>query len=290
MLSKKFRKYSAKPELIEYIKASVDINVKENKPINITFLGGLYKLWRLDEAPEADWAELFAMMYYASWLKPICEIYEPGAWFDAFGDDYIVPIIDNVSPEEVDTYRNSYQNVMNFLHAYRPSNLKMTITSVGEKFESLTDFETKLQEDVQKYAADLPGGLPSLNEEKAATIELNARPSAEQKKDPKWREKIALVHDAYITLTKARTGYNTKPEKIRAFTVPLPSGMTISVGATKDSIAKYWVGVGALKPKDDTYRQLILSPSQLEKATFKWEKVNIPGLKGKNFSKIRVLS
>jgi hypothetical protein len=47
-------------------------------------------LWRIDEAPEADFAELFSSMYYVKWLKPVCEIYKPGVWFDFFVDDLIL--------------------------------------------------------------------------------------------------------------------------------------------------------------------------------------------------------
>ena len=55
-------------------------------------------------------------------------------------------------------------------------------------------------------------------------------------------------------------------------------------------VAAGWVGVGALKPKDDSFRQLVLSPSQLANAIFDWQELNIDGLESKNFKKIRVLS
>lgn len=73
---------------------------------------------------------------------------------------------------------------------------------------------------------------------------------------------------------------------MNVMTTPL-SGM-LSVGTTKDSIMKFWVGVGVLKPKEDSYRQIILSLGQLKKNDFRWEKVEL-GLRGKNFQKIRIL-
>ena len=51
---------------------------------------------------------------------------------------------------------------------------------------------------------------------------------------------------------------------------------------------KFWVGAGVLQLSDDGYRQLILSPKQLEKAKFEWQDVNL-GIGGKNFVRIRVL-
>ncbi len=64
----------------------------------------------------------------------------------------------------------------------------------------------------------------------------------------------------------------------------------LTVGSTKDSTMKFWVGAGALKPRDDSYRQIILSPSQLEKADFEWEALEIEGLNGRNFKRVRILS
>jgi hypothetical protein len=56
-----------------------------------------------------------------------------------------------------------------------------------------------------------------------------------------------------------------------------------------DTVAKYWVGVGALKQKDDNFRQMVLSPIQLEAAKCEYNTISIQNLDGKNFSRIRLL-
>lgn len=288
LMSKKFRKYSANEDLQNHIKNAIRINVEKNEPINVTFLHGAYKLWRLEETPEVDWAELFSLLYYSNWVKPVCELYEPGVWFDFFVDDYIINRLDNIPMFEVEAYIDSYQSVIDFLKAYQPSNLKMTITRVGKQFASEEDFDKSLQSNLEKLTAETPGGLPKRNEAQIAMVELNTKPTDEQLKDPKWREKVYHLHNAYMA-TKAEPGYHKgRPEKIMAFTQPLPSGTTISVGTTKSSVMKFWVGVGVLQPNNDSYRQLILSPKQLETAEFEWQNVSLR-ISGKNFTKIRVL-
>jgi hypothetical protein len=290
LMSKKFRKYSANEELQKQVKNAIRLNVGKNEPINVTFLHGAYKLWRLEEAPEADWAELFSLMYYSNWVKPICELYEPGVWFDFFVDDYIINRLDNIPMSDVQAYINSYQSLIDFLKPYQPKNLKMTITTVGGQFPSEEAFDESLQKNLEKLTADTPGGLSELNEAQKAMVELNTKPTDEQLKGPQWREKVFHLHNAYMA-TKAEPGYHKgRPEKIMAFTQPLPSGTTISVGTTKSSIMKFWVGVGVLELKKESYSQVILSPGQLEKAEFTFENVNIEGLNGKNFKKIRVLA
>jgi hypothetical protein len=289
LMSKKFRKYSANPELIEHIKNAIHLNISKRQPINITFLHGAYKLWRLKESPEADWAELFSLMYYSNWVKPVCDIYEPGVWFDSFVDDLIIPKLDNVPIEDIEAYIKSYQALIDFLKQYQPSNLKMTITPVGSKFASTKAFDESLQRNLETLTAKTPGGLPELNDTQKAMVELNTKVTDDQSKDPKWREKVFLLHNAYMS-TKAEPGYHkNRPEKIIAFTQPLPTGTTISVGTTKDSIMKFWVGVGVLKPHDDSYRQIILSPAQLAEANFSSVNIQILELTGRNFKNIRVL-
>lgn len=288
LLSKKFRKYSANEDLQNHIKNAIRSNIEQNQPINITFLHGAYKLWRLEEAPEADWAELFSLMYYSNWVKPICDVYGPGVWFDFFVDDYIISRLDNIPAADVQAYIDSYQSVMDFLAPYQPENLRMTITPVGGQFSSEQAFDESLQRNLEKLTADTPGGLPELDEAQIAMVELNTKPTDEQLRDPRWREKVYHLHNAYMA-TKAEPGYHKgRPEKIMAFTQPLPSGTAISVGTTKSSIMKFWIGAGVLQPKGDSYSQVILSPKQLEAATFDWQTVSL-GISGKNFAKIRVL-
>lgn len=289
--SKKFRKYSSTPKLIEHIKNSIKLNVQKNQPINITFLHGCYKLWRLEEAPVADWAELFAQMYFTNWLKPVCAVYKPGVWFDFFVDDLIVPKLNNITLSDVMAYRKSDQKILDFLKQYQPKNMKMTITGVGEQFNSPEEFDKKLQKDIKRFAATLPDGLPKITEATTATLDLNVKLTPEIAKDPLWHEKNALMHDAYIIYTKAETGYHSnRPDKIITFSQPFTSGTALAIGTTKTSIVRFWVGVGVLKKLGDSYVQYILSPKQLKASTFTKEDVEIDGLDGKNFKSIRILT
>lgn len=293
LTSKKFRKYGLSEEYAKHVRDSVEASVAVNEPIKIVFFGGCYKLWRLDESPEADWAELFAYMYYTHWMKPICEVYKPGVWFDFLLDDYIVSRLNNIPEADVRTYRKSRDMVLEFLKPYQPKNLNMTHTNEGSLFESRDAYESALEKAIKDLSGSLPGNLPQLSEAQKAAVELNTHATDEQMSDPQWREKIELLHSAYY-MARNETGYYApETHKIIAFTQPFAPGKPLAVGTTKDTIAKYWVGVGALKrkddSKDDSYRTQVLSPKQLDNAKFKTENVSFKGLDGKNFSSIRVL-
>jgi hypothetical protein len=289
IMSKKYRKYAVEPLVAEHIKAAIALNIKNHTPINVTTFHGAYKLWRLDEAPEPDWAELFAAMHYTNWLRPICELYKPGVWFDYFVDDYIVPMINTATEAEQATYMRTYRDMFKFLAKYQPANFKMTVSGVGEQFPSREAFQEKLAKDIERHAATLPNGLPNISDKHMASLRLNAQPTPEQQEDPQWAAKNTLIHDAY-SITKRETNYYNQPQKILAFTTPIP-GKAMGVGTTRASIAKFWAGVGVLKPKaEGDFDQVILSPSQLEHATYEWQPLAVSGLHGKNFTRVRVLT
>jgi len=285
LMSKKFRKYSVTPEYIEHIHSAIKLSIEKNEPIKLTLVFGGYKLWRLDEAPEVDWAELFSLMYYAQWLSPIANLYKPGVWFDFYSDDAILEIMDNVPKKDTEKYVRTFKELLEFIKPYLPQNLSFTLNRVGDQYKSYDDFKNELEESIYRVKADL-GGLPQLNEEQVGLVELNVRLKPGQVDDPQWREKVFLIHEGYAKVLKRRPYYRTR-DKIFVITRPIKD--SIAVGTTKTSVAKFWVGAGALKKNGDSFKEYVLSPKQLESYSFVKEKIDIDGLSSKNFKSIRII-
>ncbi len=284
ILSKKFRKYSVDDAFLKSLNRAVNINLDKNEPIKFALPFGGYKLWRFEEFPEVDWAELFTLIYYTNWLKPILNNYEPGVWFDFSSDDAIVEILDNIPKKDTDAYANSFRKLINFMERFMPENMRFTITQVGSRYAK-GEFEAELKEKMETLKNSI-GGLPKVSESERKMIDLNAKPRPGEKRDDVWYQKNKLLHDAYMTVSKRRPYYRTE-DKLLAFTKKLPNG--VAIGTTKTSIAKFWVGVGVLKRRDDGFIESILSPDQLEKAEYEWQPVSIEGLNGKNFNRLRVV-
>lgn len=285
LMSNKFRKYSVSDAGKANIKKAIAFNVSQGLPINITFLQGCYKLWRLDSAPNADWAELFALSYYIEWLKPILAVYKPGVHLDFFMDDLALVKVANLKREEIKAYKKTFGVIIDFLGAYYPKNLKITMTPNSSLFKTEDDFWKELDKAV---AAWKPASEIILTEAQKATIDLNVRLLPGQDARPLWREENARIHDAYMAMQQ-RQSYRAAADKINA--IPYSQGWSrgIMPGSTKSSTVKYWTGVGVLKPRSETYMQTILSPSQLDNANFQTYDIQIKGLDGENFKQIRVL-
>ena len=284
LMNKKFRKYSVTPEYQKHIKKAISLNVDRNLPIKLTFPFGGYKLWRLKETPEVDWAELFTLIYYTNWLSPICDIYPAGVWFNFYSDDFIVPRMNNIERTDVDSYRHTFQNLLLFLNKYLPDNLKFTLTRVIDQYKNIEEFETDLHEKIAEAEKEFNAN-PTINEKMRTQISLNVKPTDKQTLDTHWLERTHILHQAYLRVKYKRPYYRTE-DNILAFSSPITD--SIAVGTTKRSIAKFWCGVGVLEKEGDTYHDLVLSPKQSEDIEFEKYDMSISGLTGKNFNSIKI--
>jgi hypothetical protein len=291
LMSKKFRKYSVPEKNQAILRAAVEKNVVNGEPIKISWPFGGYKLWRLEESPETDWAELFTIMYLIRWLKAVCALYAKGVELTFWVDEVVIAKMNNIPQADLDAYQDSFAKLLSFVEPYLPPGLTLSVFLERSQYESDEAFEEGLAKEMEKLEKNRAAKLQPLSEAAIRAIEMNVKLQPEQAQDPLWREKVDLMHNAYYNLqeqqNRVRPSYTT--ENITAFSVFFEPNV-IPIGTTKTSIAKFWVGVGALLKRKDGFIETILTPSQLESTQASWELVKIDGLIGKNFNKIRVLS
>ncbi len=281
IMSKKFRKYSVSQKANELVREAIILNINKNEPIKIAIPFGSYKLWRLEEYPEPDWAELFAMIYYAYWLKPITDVYSPGVWFDFCGDDAVLELMNKITEIDTEKYKKTFRNLILFIQPYLPENFKYTFSPVSERYSSKEEFLL----DLNAKKEDLKNrGLPPLTQDQIDMIDLNVKVENDEKVNYIENQ---LLHDAYLAVSKRRI-HHKQPDKILISATPFGDRTSLPVGTTKSSVVKFQTGAGVLRKRGDIYQECIYSPSQVESANFTWEKVELPGLEGKNFCKIRV--
>lgn len=286
VMSKKFRKLKAADEAVQIAKRAIHLAVAANKPIRIFQMFGGNKLWRFEEAPEIDWAELFSLVYFLQWCRSIASVYEPGVVFEYFSQDVSVERLNNVPRSETNRYSETFREMIKWIEPYLPPNIKIVYTRNYELFADPAQYDKEVEVAKQEILEKNGGQLPELTEAMKAATELNVKLKPGQDKDPEWREKVELEHQA-IFQTKTLREYSDNPDIL--WTCPTYYADSVVTGSTKSSMAKFWAGVGALRPRGEKYNELVLTPKQLEAAKFTWEEVMIPGLKGKNFTRVRVL-
>jgi hypothetical protein len=286
VLSKKFRKLKADQDTIDFCKESIKIALSENGPLSIGCVHGGTKLWRFEEYPEVDWAELFNMIYYAKWMRYIDEIYEPGVTLEYFSMDVVQLRLNNLPRSETDQYTQSFEKIIEWMKQYLPENIRFTHRRYGDAYKDLSEYDDELEVAMKTVSDELGGKLPVLTPEQKYMTELNVRVTPEQKEDPLWREKNEFMHLA-VERTKAMDDYVNDKRFVPVCPTPWPG--VITTGSTKKSFAKFWYAVGALERDNVGFSQIVLTPKQLAAANFEWEATNITGLSGKNFSKVRVI-
>ena len=290
LTSKKFRKFSIPEENTIRIKKEIQERVLKKEPLLIQYPFGGYKLWRLKEAPEVDWGELFSIMYYARWVKDICKIYEPGVRFIFRFDEVVVKKLNNIPESDTEAYRKSFEELLDFIKPYIPENIYFGVFSERERYDSYEDFEKELAVEIEALREERKNNPFEIPADEKSAIDLNVKLLPDQDKDPNWRDEVNLIHFAYYNLqeNKVHPRKHYMHEGIVAFTLMFDATNLIPIGTTKTSVAKFWVGVGALKKRGDSYIETVLSPTQLEQSNCEEESIEIKGLKGKNFSSIRV--
>lgn len=286
VMSKKFRKLKPGEDAVRLTKDAIKLLVKENKPIRILEMFGGNKLWRFEEAPEIDWAELFSLMYFVEWARLIASVYKPGVNFEYFSQDISVESLNNIPRSETDKYTETFLALLKFIEAYLPPNVKVTYTRHFDLFKNPDDYYKELEEAKEEILIKNKGRLPQLTDAMKAATELNVKLKPGQANDPEWREKVELQHQA-IFETKTLKKISDDPSKI--WTCPTYYADSVVTGSTKRSFAKFWAAVGVLKTEGDSFVELVLTPKQLETAKYTWENVDIKGLEGKNFKRIRIL-
>ena len=284
LLAKRFRKFSVTAKQHAGIAEAVRRAVAANAPVPLLFPFGGYKLWRFAEAPEADWAELFTLIHYANWLKPVAAIYPPGVVFDFASDAIVIERLNNIPRADTDAYAASLDRLIARIAPLLPANLVFRHFSVYEA----ADFEAEFAGHVAAIRARNGGKPPALGEWVAPSIELNVRPRPGQTDDPLWREKVFELMLAYNAMAK-RAARLADPSFIVASPTRLENRNCIPIGTTRASVAKFWAGVGALQPAGESFVEVVLSPSQARKASFDWAPVAVPELPGRNFERLRIL-
>lgn len=292
---KKFRRWKLPDLARERIDKVLDFCLLNKESIIFRFRFGGYKLWQLKSAPEVDWAEFFSIAYYSEYLAPIIATHSYGVKLIFVLEDICIEKMNNISKSEMDAYYDSFDRLCNEFKRYIPKNYSIDVVRHSTLFSSneelYKEFETKMAEIRETWREkQSPLYLESILKTAALNIKWGGVVDLTKISDEEKQKKIeesAIMHDALVELPTIRAFSDKNPRIILIFTTPLPK--VISIGMTKASIVKFWVGTGVLEEKNGCYLDHIVSPSQIEKIKeVPFKKVLINLIPGVNFSTIKV--
>jgi len=292
---KRFRRWKLPDLARERIDRALDFCISMQKPLLFRFRFGGYKLWRLESAPEVDWAEFFALAHYSEYLAPIIAAHAPGVKLLFMSDDVFVERLDNVPPSDTEAYYESFKKLCAAFKRYAPENFSMEMKRHSALFNSKEELDGEFDVKMKELEASWrkkqdPEKLKNALTTSALNIKWDGVRDLTKLSDKEKQsmiERSAIMHDALVQLPTIRSFSDQNPGMISIFTTPFPS--VVAIGTTKTSVAKFWVGSGILEDRAGRYFDHIISPSQIEKlrdSTLKEIPIDLIPLK--NFSTIKV--
>ena len=308
--------YSGKSQsydAIGYTLTKLSNAMSENKPLIFTFCFGGYKSHTSFSHPEVDWAELFHMNYFVSYLYPIIKMYPYGVRIEYESEEVSIQF-NNVPQIQTDKYTLSFNKLLDYfvktvqikygillnmrlvlardLYKNGVSQLYSIMEEkkplYTEYFEQLTEGEKKKW--IQRAEANFmwDNGIKNygvLSESEKYDVYKNARIMNEAFLDADYILRESWFEDPYrIPITGT---WGTMPSA-------QPIDGWLHIKSTADSKVDCWIGTGFLKKvrKHETvsYHQTILSKTQVEKikSTIEYQENDDEELKAisKNFNSI----
>jgi len=290
LFSKKYRKWKLNDQCVRLVEREVDDALTKDRPIDVFFAQGCYKLWRVESAPRVNWAEFFNLAYLISYLAPIAAAYKQGVNLTYYFLTVLPQTHNNLSESEVVAYYESFQELIDKFKYYLPRNINLKIErdldthSRGQYNSALK--KALLLADTEYYAWP-----KSKQEDYIRRAKLNIKWDGVEDWTKLNNSEIDKKVEKAVLYEYAATQVILEKDKIKRGVIlsTLPKDDGIGVGSTSTSIAKHWVGVGALEENKGTLYPRILSPSQYEYAKkLKHKSVSLSLLKGDAYSTIEV--
>lgn len=292
---KKFRRWKL-PELArERINRVLDYCFSKQKPILFRFRFGGYKLWRLESAPEVDWAEFFTLVHYSEYLAPIIAVHKPGVKFLFISNDVFVERLNNIAREDTEAYFESFLKLRDQFRRFAPENFSVEVI----RSRSLYSSDEELDKEFKAKIKEIEGPWKEKQNEERLKRSLEKAMlnikwdgirdlrNLSNEERQKVIEQSALMHDALVQLPTINTFFENNPSMIFVSATRYPN--VVSIGTTKTSIVKFWVGTGVLEERSGKYLEHVLSPLQVEKLKGSFsQRIQIDLIPLKNFSAVEV--
>ncbi len=267
LFSKKYRKWSLDEQCIRLAGREVDEALATDRPIEIFFAQGCYKLWRVASAPKANWAEFFNLAYLISYIAPVAAAYKRGVSLTYYFLTLLPQTHNNLSEGEVVAYLESFQQLMDLFRSYLPANISVKIERDVDAY-SRSQYNNLLKKALLLADEKFYKWPQEKQEDYIRRARLNIKWDgvedwtvlSEDEKEKKVEKAILFEYAAtqvILEKDKAKRG---------VILSTLAKEDAVGVGSTSTSIAKHWVGEGVLEEEHKTYYPRILSPSQYEYA------------------------
>lgn len=292
LASKKFRKWRLPEECAQKTCQAIKIKTSQNKPIEVVFPMGGYKLWRLPTWPEPDWAEFFNISYLIKYLASLAAAYEAGVELKYYMHTFLMEVHDNLTRKEIRAYVDGFEKLIAEFNKYLPKNFKISTWKDSDLY-SKEDYLKELQVEFERISKEYEAWPEERKERSLRTSKMNFKWNGEKdlthlsESEKQEQLKRSVIYESAVMGLSRASNQVKSDDKVLVFTQMTPQ--FIGIGSCKTSMAKFWVGVGVLEDREKGFYPRVLSLSQWQKIKDKdHQKIEVDFFDLKNFKNVRV--
>lgn len=118
------------------IEGKVSRAIAEGQPLCLVIPFGGYKHFWNPSAPRVDWAEVFHLEFMIDYLEPLIPLVPAGLRVEYVSEDFIVPLMDNYSPDELDQYSQSFRSLLARYERVLPAGLSFDYWRLSDRYDT----------------------------------------------------------------------------------------------------------------------------------------------------------
>lgn len=274
------------PERRLSIERKIRRSIAEDRPLGLVVPFGGYKHFWNPSAPLVDWAEVFHLEFMIQHLTPLTSVIPAGVRIEYVSEDFIVPLMDNYLPADLDRYSESFRALVVRYQPVLPAGLVIEYWRLSERYDTATITDVILNAMPARLAefASLDGDARAIELRRSARSVNWHGWSDLASLDPSERED-RVVYARVMEKTFSDLGF--LPEHVGGYyEADLRSCAVFSWGTSLDNAVKqfltlhsapgstvdHWIGRGVVIPtRDERLRTTIVSRTQYE--AFPWSRL-----------------
>jgi len=266
--------------------------VDERRPLTIVVPFGGYKHFWNESAPTVDYAEMFHIDFMVRNLLSLSQFLPGGVRIEYVSEDFLVPYMDNYSPQALDSYAQSFRKVVDWFDERTPEKIRISFWRLSEEYD--TD---AILRDVQDSLPCRVGNLMLLATELRDQALVRSRRSVNWSGWEDWSQMndeerfVQIVRARAMEMAFSDIGFIEKHVGLR-YIEDLNVCAVFSWGMSSDNEEKqfltlhsadgvcvdHWIGRGILIDEGDGIRSTILSRTQYEAASPMIRRYEVCGL------------
>lgn len=277
---RRYRKYATTQDVLDFVKAKLDVIVDEKLPLVFVPSFGGYKHWWSPTYPATDWAEVFNVKFLLQYLAPIYNSYD-NVSICYESEEVILSELNNIPQSGLDVYTHTFRKVLARFQDVIGDRTSLSLVLAREQYDevgySKEQLLKRINEMFPEYTARFDGYDKEDQDRRIKKVQTNFKLDGVKDYTKCSPEEIYKLYKDSRVLNEAFLDADYEVRGERFFdakeTIPLlftfglgPGGEAWPhIGSSSSSMVDFWAGMGILEIRsENSIVPRIISRTQYE--------------------------